>query len=251
MWNWKHAVVHHTYSNIAHVDADTDVGPFARLTPHHAWHAPHRLQHIYIWALYGMLPFKWILFDDYRDLLTSRIGSQHFPRPSKAKLAALLGMKAFYLGWAVALPLYLRPWQGVALAYCVAAVTLGITLAVVFQLAHCVGRADFPQPEAGTLRMEQDWSIHQVNTTVDFARDSKLLTWFLGGLNFQVEHHLFPKVSHLHFPALSRIVEQTCAEFSVPYRAFDGFGEAVAAHARHLREMGRRPAADVALRAAA
>lgn len=242
VWHWKHNVTHHTYANIAHVDADTDVGPFARLTPHHSWRPWHRFQHLYIWVLYGMLPFKWIFFDDYRDLLTGRIGTQKFPRPAPARLAVTLGMKVFYYGWAIVLPLLLRPWQAVALAYGVAAVTLGVTLAVVFQLAHCVGEAEFPVAKAGSDAMPTDWSTHQVQTTVDFARDNKLITWFLGGLNFQVEHHLFPRVSHLHFPALSKIVEETCAEFGVPYRAFPTARSAIASHARWLAEMGRPPA---------
>ncbi|MBS2032209.1 MAG: acyl-CoA desaturase [Deltaproteobacteria bacterium] len=242
VWHWKHNVTHHTYANIAHVDADTDVGAFARLTPHHTWRPWHALQHVYIWGLYGMLPFKWIFWDDFHDLATGHIGSQAFPRPKPGRMAATLLLKLQYFGWAIVLPLMVRPWRGVLLAYVVAALTLGVVLAVVFQLAHCVGEAEFPVPKAGSQDMNIDWATHQVATTVDFARDSKFLTWFLGGLNFQVEHHLFPRVTHLHFPALSKIVESTCAEFGVPYRAFPTFGAAVRSHARWLRRMGQRPA---------
>jgi len=242
VWHWKHNVTHHTYANIAHVDGDTDVGPFARLTPHHRWRVWHRFQHLYLWLLYGLISFKWVFFDDFRDLITGRIGTQRFPRPKPGRLAALLGMKAFYVGWALVLPLCLRPWQGVLLAYVVAAVTLGVVLAMVFQLAHCVEGAEFPAAPEGTDKLDRDWATHQVQTTVDFARESRVLTWFLGGLNFQVEHHLFPRVSHLHFPALSQIVETTCAEFGVPYRAFPSFRAALGSHARWLLEMSRRPA---------
>ena len=243
VWHYKHNVTHHTYANIAHVDADVDVGAFARLTPHHTWHPWHRFQHVYIWLLYGLLPFKWVFFDDFHDLVTGRIGTQPFPRPGRARLAVTLFMKLLFVGWALVLPLCLRPWLGVLVAYAVSAITLGIVLAVVFQLAHCVTEAAFPVPPDGSQEMGADWSTHQVHTTVDFARESRFLSWFLGGLNFQVEHHLFPRVSHLHFPALSKIVEATCGEFAVPYRAFPSFGAAVGSHARWLRRMGHRPAA--------
>ncbi|MFO0580230.1 MAG: acyl-CoA desaturase [Polyangia bacterium] len=242
VWHFKHNIVHHTYTNIAHVDADTDVGFFARLTPNHPRRSFHRYQHLYIWFLYMMLPFKWIFFDDYRDLVTGRIGTQRFPRPSRWGLAGILGMKALYLLWALVIPLCLRPAKGVALAYVVSALTLGLTLSVVFQLAHCLERAEFPVPNADHA-MTRDWAVHQVETTVDFAPRSRVLTWFLGGLNYQVEHHLFPRICHVHYPALSQIVKQTCAEHGIRYRAYDTFWEAVAAHARWVYRMGRDTAA--------
>jgi linoleoyl-CoA desaturase len=147
-------------------------------------------------------------------------------------------MKLFFFGMALVLPLLLKPWTGVLLAFLVATLTLGFVTSLVFQLAHVVDDAEFPTPDPTSHRMEQDWAVHQVQTTVDFARDSRVLTWFLGGLNFQVEHHLFPKVCHLHFPAISRIVEETCAEFGVRYRAYPTVGEALRAHASWLVEMG-------------
>ena len=251
VWHWKHNVIHHTYANIAHVDADVDVGAFARLTPHHTRRAFHRFQHLYIWFLYGMLPFKWHFHDDFHDLLTGHIGTQLFPRPKPGRLAVTLAMKAFFIGWAIVVPLLLRPWQGFLLAYGVAAVVCGVTLAIVFQLAHAVGEAEFPIPAAGTHHMDQDWALHQVQTTVDFARESAFFTWYLGGLNFQVEHHLFPKISHVYFPELAGIVEQTCKEFGVPYRSHTTFWSGVAAHTRHLRAMGKAPVEAAARMAAA
>lgn len=240
VWHFKHNIVHHTYTNIAHVDADTDVGAFARLTPNHPRRFFHRYQHLYIWFLYMLLPFKWIFFDDYSDLVKGRIGTQRFPRPTRWQLLGILGMKAFNLGWTLVLPLCLRPAKGVALAYVVTALTLGLALSVVFQLAHCLDRAEFPLPTTGH-QMANEWAVHQVVTTVDFAPRSRLLTWFLGGLNYQIEHHLFPRICHVHYPALSMIVKQTCTEYGIRYRSYESFWEAVAAHARWLARMGREP----------
>lgn len=244
VWHWKHNIVHHTYTNIAHVDADTEVGFFARLTPHHTCYPAHRFQHLYVWFLYMLLPFKWIFFDDARDVISGHIGTQRFPRPSRFELTALVLFKIQYVLWAIVLPLTMHPWINVAAAYTVAAITLGFTLALVFQLAHCVALADFPIADQATGKMEQDWARHQVATTVDFARDSALLTWFLGGLNFQVEHHLFPRISHVHYPAISRIVEATCKDYGVRFRAYPTMSEALVAHAKWLKFMGS--GADVA-----
>jgi linoleoyl-CoA desaturase len=87
---------------------------------------------------------------------------------------------------------------------------------VVFQLAHCVEEADFPLPDSATNRMENAWAIHQAQTTVDFSKQSRILSWYLGGLNFQIEHHLLPHVCHVHYRALSKIVEATCKEYGGP-----------------------------------
>jgi linoleoyl-CoA desaturase len=111
-------------------------------------------------------------------------------------------------------------------------------LSVVFQLAHCVDEAEFPLPAEDSGKMENAWAIHQVETTVDFARRSRLAAWLLGGLNYQIEHHLFPRISHIHYPALSKLVEQTCREFGVKYSEHKTFWSGLASHFRWLREMG-------------
>lgn len=238
VWHWKHNIVHHTYVNIAHVDSDIDLGFLGRLAPNQRWRAAHRFQHLYLWPLYAFLALKWIFVDDFRDLAVGRVGTQKLPRPSPPRLAGILGMKLFFFGFALILPLFFKPVAGVLLAFLVATLTLGFVTSLVFQLAHVVDDAEFPIPDPANHRMEQDWAVHQLQTTVDFARENRVLTWFLGGLNFQVEHHLFPKVCHLHFPALSRIVEATCADFGVRYRAYPTVREAVRAHASWLLEMG-------------
>ena len=121
----------------------------------------------------------------------------------------------------------------------VATFTLGATLGTVFQLAHCVAAADFPEPAPTKQRAKSDWATHQLETTVDFAPQSALLTWFVGGLNFQVVHHLFPKVCHLHYPALARIVASVADKHGLRYRSHPTFASAIASHVRHLRAMGR------------
>ena len=115
-------------------------------------------------------------------------------------------------------------------------------MAIVFQLAHVVGEAEFPVPQVATengVRMETEWAVHQIQTTVDFARGNKFLCWFLGGLNFQVEHHLFSRICHIHYPALSKVVEEACRDVGVKYAAHNSIFSAIRSHAQWISEMGQ------------
>jgi len=237
-WHWKHVVFHHTYVNVTGHDTDINLGILARVTPHQTRLAFHRWQHLYLWPLYGLLAIKWQFVDDFRRLITGRIGSHRVRRPTGWDLVLLVGGKATFLAWAFGVPLLFHPVTAVLVYYGVAAMVLGTALSVVFQVAHCVEQAAFPLPFAGTERIEQAWAIHQAETTVDFARPSRVVAWLLGGLNFQIEHHLFPRISHVNYPAISKLVEQTCRDFGVTYTEHRSFREGMASHFRWLRRMG-------------
>ena len=155
----------------------------------------------------------------------------------------LLGGKALFFSLALAVPLLRHPLWVVLLFYLAISLVQGLTLSVVFQLAHCVEEAAFPLPRPGTARMPAGWAMHQVESTVDFARGNRLLSWFIGGLNFQIEHHLFPRICHVHYSALAPLVEETCREFGLRYSAHETFRAGVASHFRWLRRMGRPIAA--------
>ena len=241
-WHWKHVVFHHAYVNVTGHDTDIDLGILARMTPHQTRRAFHRCQHLYLWPLYGLVAIKWQLFDDFRKLITGRICSQRVRRPTGWALVLLLAGKASFLAWAIGVPLLFHPVKTVLVFYGVAAVVLGTARSVVFQLAHCVEEAAFPLPVAGTGRIEHAWAKHQAETTVDFARPSRAVAWLLGGLNFQIEHHLFPRISHVNYPAISALVEQTCRDFGVTYTDHRSFREGLASHYRWLRRMGKAPA---------
>ncbi|MGB1698810.1 MAG: fatty acid desaturase, partial [Nannocystaceae bacterium] len=114
----------------------------------------------------------------------------------------------------------------------------GVVLSVVFQLAHCVTETEFPTPAATDGTLQTDWAVHQLQTTADFAPHNRFLGWYVGGLNFQVVHHLFPKVSHTHYPAISRIVADTAVEFGLQYHCVPSLREALRSHYRHLRGLG-------------
>jgi linoleoyl-CoA desaturase len=239
LWRWKHVVLHHSYVNITGHDTDIDLGLLARLTPHQKLRRYQRWQHLYLWPLYGLLAIKWQLVDDFRKVISGRISHQPFPRPKGWELVIFIAGKVIFCSVAFGTPLLFHSVRVVLFYYVVAGLVAGMALSVVFQVAHCVEEAEFPLPRAHTRSIDQAWAIHQVETTVDFARRSRVVTWLLGGLNFQIEHHLFPRISHVHYPAMSKLVEQTCRDFGIRYREFTSFRAGVASHFRWLRRMGR------------
>ncbi|HEY6006623.1 MAG TPA: acyl-CoA desaturase [Anaeromyxobacter sp.] len=242
VWRFKHNVHHHTYTNVGGMDPDIDAEPFLRLALPQRHRRFHRGQHVYAWPLYGVLALKWWFVDDVVDAVRGRLGQHAFPRPRGRELAAFIGGKAVFLTWSVVVPLLAFRSGWVLALFLLGAVVLGVVLSTVFQLAHAVPDAEFHSAGPGGRRMQTGWAEHQVRTTVDFAPSNRLLGWYVGGLNFQVEHHLFPDVCHLHYPALAGMVEANCRAHGVPYRSHPTLRAAIAAHYRLLRALGRRSA---------
>jgi linoleoyl-CoA desaturase len=237
-WRWKHNVFHHAFVNVVGYDTDINLAGLGRLTPHHRRAWIHRWQHLYVWFLYGAMVIKWQLYDDFRLAFTRQMAEHRFPRPRGAQWAVFLGGKLAFFSLAFGIPLALHePWM-VAASYALTAVVMGVVLGVVFQLAHCVEHADFPR-DSGLGSMAAPWAEHQVETTVDFARNSRAASWLLGGLNFQIEHHLFSRMCHVNYPAIAPVVEQTCREFGVSYKHNPTFLVALRSHYRWLRALGR------------
>lgn len=239
LWHWKHAIFHHTYSNIPGHDTDIELGSVMRLCPAQPRRWFHRWQHLYLWVLYGVMAARWHLWGDFKDAIAGRIGPHPIPRPRGLDLLLFLGGKAFSIGWLLVIPLLVHEWWVALCFYLIVTGVMGVILSVVFQLAHCVEEANFPEPAPGTLRMESSWAVHQVQTTADFARGSRVLSWLLGGLNFQIEHHLLPQVCHVHYPALSPIVEAVCKEYGVRYSSHPTMWAGIVSHYRWLRRMGQ------------
>lgn len=237
IWQHKHNLCHHTFTNIQGIDFDLDFGILARLSPEQRRRPWHRWQHFYLWMFYGFLLPKWVFFDDFVILRSRLVGEHVLPPIGRAKLAAFVGWKVFFVAWSLVIPAMFHPLWQVVIFHLVGCFALGLTLGTVFQLAHCSRDVEFPSAASGD-RMEE-WSAHQLATTVDFARSSAVITWFVGGLNFQAVHHLFPKVSHVHYPALSRIVERLSLAHGLRYRRHATLSRALVSHFAHLRDLGR------------
>jgi linoleoyl-CoA desaturase len=239
-WRWKHVVFHHTFVNVVGYDTDINLAGLGRLTPHHPRAWIHRWQHCYVWLLYGAMVIKWHLYDDFRLCATGRMGEHLVQRPQGRQLAVFVAGKVIFIVLAFALPLALHPSWAVAAIYLLTASVIGLVLGVVFQLAHCVEEADFPL-DHNPGRIEKPWAVHQVETSVDFARGSRAAAWLLGGLNFQIEHHLFSRICHVNYPAIAAVVEKTCVEFGVRYSHNETVWAALRSHYRWLRRMGAPP----------
>jgi len=239
MWDAKHNTVHHMYTNIDGVDDDLDIRPWMRLTPDQPRHRAHRFQHLYFGFFYSLLYISWIFFTDYQKYFYRRIGSVALRPMSTNDHLIFWGFKILNLGLYVALPIYRVGFGGWLAGFLVASAVAGFTLSIVFQLAHTVEQTAFPVPHETTHKMEDEWAIHQLRTTANFATNNRVISWLVGGLNFQVEHHLFPKISHVHYPGLSKVIKQTCQDFDVPYQEYPQMWRAVVSHVAFLRQMGR------------
>ena len=237
IWQWKHARFHHTWVNVAGHDSDIDLGILGRLSPEQPWRPWHRWQHLYLWVLYGVTAIRWHVYGDFRDMISGTVGERPFDRPRGWDLAGFVIGKLVFFMLAFGLPLFFHSIGAVLLFYTTTSAVAGVLLALVFQMAHVVEEADFPAPNATSRQMDTPWAVHQLETTVDFSRDSRVLSWLIGGLNFQIEHHLFPRISHVHYPAVARVVEATCREYGVTYRTHRSFAAGIASHYRWLRRL--------------
>ncbi len=240
MWKTKHNIIHHTYTNIEGVDDDIEAKPLLRLCETQKYYKVHRFQHWYFWAAYSLLYIWWVFFTDYKKYFLRRIGPTPLKKMSFTDHLSFWGFKMLHLFLFIALPIYtvgFIPWLFGFLAL---ALFSGFVLSIVFQLAHTVEHTEFPQADIQTNKMEDEWALHQLKTTANFATRNRFISWWVGGLNFQIEHHLFPRISHVHYPAISKIIKKTCKDFGFPYIEYPKMRLAVASHVSHLRNLSRK-----------
>ena len=244
--NWKvqHNVLHHTYTNVHDVDEDISPRGVLRMAPGSEWRPMHRYQHLYAWFFYGLLTLVWVVAKDFSRLIKyNREGLLKKQKTTaQREWAFLIVSKLLYVTYVFIIPMILLPvtWWQVLIGFFVMHYVAGFILAIIFQPAHVIDGTEYPvADEQGNL--ENNWAIHQLHTTTNFGHKNKLLSWYVGGLNYQVEHHLFPNVCHVHYRKLAPIVEQTAKEFGLPYKSKETFLEAVVAHARLMKSLGVKP----------
>ncbi|MGA0558827.1 fatty acid desaturase family protein [Larkinella sp. VNQ87] len=242
VYNWKiqHNTLHHTYTNIDQLDSDITGKPFLRLSVEQPLQKMHRYQHLYAFLLYGLMTFSFLLKDikqvrDFNQKARQRL-TRPFPLP---EVLILTFSKLLYLVFICLLPLLvtdLSVWQW-ALGFLAMNFVAGLVLSTIFQLAHVV--EDIMPPVLNVDgNIENAWAIHQLESTANFS-GSRLVSWFIGGLNYQIEHHLFPSISHIHYPAIAPIVRATALEYGLPYHQKASLGQAVRSHIEQLKKLGR------------
>ncbi len=237
-WRIKHNVAHHTYTNIEGHDEDIDIRPFIRLNTQQKKSWYHKYQVFYWPFLYALTYVWWVCIRDFKKYFEGKVATTPIPKMTFRDHFEFWFGKLVYAFIFVYVPLQHMSVSTYLIGYGIALGTTGITLGLVFQMAHAIQGLDFPEPDPETLKMENVWFIHQLHTTANFATKSKFWNWFTGGLNFQVEHHLFAHISHIHYPALSQIVKKLAKQYNIRYNEQPSFRSAFMSHMRHLNAIG-------------
>lgn len=245
--NWKiqHNLLHHTYTNIEGLDEDIDSIVLLRLSPRQQWYWFHRYQHLYAWFFYMLMTLYWMTAKDYlqvirykkRDLLVKQKISL------RRAIFHITWYKMFYYSYVLVLPILFsgQAWYFVLAGFVIMHFTAGFMLACIFQPAHVMPDSTFPEPivEGSKRHIKDTWAVHELASSTNFAPRSRVLSWFIGGLNFQIEHHLFSNICHVHYRKLAPIVKQTAEEFGLPYHVKRTFLIALIEHGRMLKILGK------------
>jgi len=237
MWKLQHNVLHHSFTNIEGADSDMDHVPILRFSPHKKLMPIHKFQFIYAWPMYGMLTLSKLFVSDFTQLF--KYNRWGLVKDVNKELKQVIMWKAIYLSYALILPLiFIEATSAVVIGFLFMNMIAGIILSAIFQTAHIMPTSDFPMPDDDG-NIKTNWAIHQLTTTANYAPKNKIFSWFVGGLNFQVEHHLFQSISHVHYRKLSKIVSETAKEFKLPYHSNKTFLGAILEHTRMLKSLGR------------
>jgi linoleoyl-CoA desaturase len=241
-WKQKHNILHHTYTNIAGLDDDIAQSKLLRQSPAQEWMPIHKYQHIYLPVAYSLTIFMWVGLRDFDKYFKRKIHNTPVQKMDSREHIIFWVSKIFYALFYVVVPIYFVGFIPWLIGFSLMGIVMGIVLAYVFQLAHAVEGPEFEAVGEDDKIIETEWAIHQIKTTANFAPRNKFINWYVGGLNYQVEHHLFPRISHVHYPAISKIVKQECQKFQLPYHSFDTMGQAIVSHTKIMKQLGQKVA---------
>jgi len=248
-WRLQHNFLHHTYTNIIHIDDDIEDKLIMRFSPHTKVKWWHKLQFVYAFLFYGIITLYWVLLKDYVQFASyiKKGVNKNTKTQNRVVFSRLILSKLVYFFIILIAPVFIfhLPVLWVLAGYLFMHFIAGVILTVVFQLAHTVEGTSHPLPVNGTI--ENNWAIHQMNTTADFSPENKWLSWYVGGLNFQVEHHLFPGICHVHYPEIAKIVKTTATEYGIPHLENSTFSKALYSHIRMLKNFGQLPSVNEAI----
>ena len=243
-WKQKHNIIHHTYTNVDGIDDDIAKSPIIRQCESQKWVPAHKIQHLYLLPIYALSSIFWLFFMDFTKYFTRKIYTTVAWKLNTKNHVIFWGTKILYFTFYMIIPAMVWGFGPWLLGFMVLHAVMGVTLSLVFQLAHVVENTEFETVALDeTKHIESAWAEHEVRTSSNFAMGNPVISWFVGGLNFQIEHHLFPRVSHVHYPAISKIVMEKCKEFNLPYNKYDTMFGAVASHFRVMKTLGQKPVA--------
>lgn len=237
-WKMQHNVIHHSYTNVHDHDDDLDSNGILRFSPHQEWKKHHRFQKWYAYVLYSLMTLLWATSKDFTQAYRyHKEGRKGFENIKQKLFLITLAKVGYYAVWLVVPLLFWDVSSGVTvLAFLVMHLTCGFVLGIVFQPAHVSSLTMFETEAVFPNRTE-----HQIRTSCNYAMKSKFWTWLTGGLNFQIEHHLFPDISHVHYPRIAPIVQKYCKDYGLPYNNLGSFWQAQVNHFEFLEELGEEP----------
>lgn len=238
LWKNKHNINHHSYTNIHGMDDDIDIEPWIRTHQNQPKYWYHRFQHVYWVVLYGATYLLWVFVQDFRKYFSGKIADTKLSKMTTKDHIVFWISKLTYITLFIALPIIRIGLLETIVGYLTIAFVCGFIISVVFQLAHLVENTHFPIPNPDSNKIENEWAAHQISTTANFSTKSKVVSWFTGGLNFQVEHHLFPRISHVHYPQINKIVKETCKQFNIQYNEYATVWSALRSHVIFLKTVG-------------
>lgn len=241
MWKQKHNVIHHTYTNVDGIDDDIAFTKMIRCCETQDWKPVHKVQHLYLPFIYSLTSLTWIFGTDFIKYFTGKVHNTPLTKMEIGDHFTFWISKLFNVSFYILIPILLKGWLFWLIFFSTVHIVLGLVLAIVFQLAHVVEHTEFEFATIDPKVLETEWAIHQVKTTANFAPKSKVISWMVGGLNFQIEHHLFPRISHIHYPALSKIVKKTCEKYNLPYNQFPTMWSAIVSHFKTIKKLGKKP----------
>lgn len=238
IWKQKHNINHHSFTNVEGYDDDIDIQPWIRTNINQPKRWYHRYQYIYWIFLYGLIYITWVFVEDFNKYFSGKIANTKFRKMNMKEHVIFWLSKAVFIFIFIVLPVLHVGLLETIVGYTLASFVCGFVLSIVFQLAHVVEGPSFPLADTKTQTLEQEWTIHQLATTANFSTSSKIISWFVGGLNFQIEHHLFPKISHVHYPVISKMVKEVCLQFNVRYIEYPTLFSALRSHVVYLKNVG-------------
>ena len=239
IWKMKHNEIHHTFTNVDGIDDDIAKLPIIRQCESQKHMKLHKYQHFYSVLVYALSSFLWVFLMDFVKYFSKKVYTTPIRSIDNKEHFIFWISKVLYAVFYIAIPIYFvgtLPWF---CGFMVMHAAKGLTLAIVFQLAHVVEQTHFVDATVSNQKIDHEWAIHQVKTTANFATKNKIVSWFVGGLNYQIEHHLFPRVSHVHYPAIASLVEDSCKKQGVEYVNYPTMTSAIVSHFRFMKYLGK------------
>lgn len=242
IWKIQHNVLHHTYTNVTGADDDLNTPLFLRFSPDKKLYWIHRFQFLYAWFFYGFMTMVWVTARDFvRIRQFKKLGFFSLKKEYRRQILLALGLKVVYFCVVLVMPILMVPldWWIVVLAFMSMHFITGIIMSLVFQTAHVMPSSEFPKPDENGM-IGNHFLVHQLFTTCNYAPKSRFFSWCIGGLNYQIEHHLMPNISHVHYKGLSKIVKATAYKHGLPYNSHRTFVGAVWSHLLMLKMLGKK-----------